>query len=70
MKNPNFDPEEKRVELAFVERNVQQDHAILDLSGFEFSTINGIQNRCPKVTQLSINNNNLKTLEVRLTWLI
>jgi Leucine-rich repeat (LRR) protein len=64
MKNPSFDLEEKRVELAFAERNVQSDHAILDLSGFEFNSINGIQNRCPQVTQLNISNNNLKSLEV------
>jgi hypothetical protein len=70
LKNPTFNVERMKLELCLLEKDAQPDHTIIDLSGYEFTTLLGIQEKLPKLTHLTISNNLLKTLEVAYSLII
>lgn len=65
IKTAGVDKDKMKLEMVLHGKRVQPDHAIVDLSGFQLSTIIGMQYHCTKITQLFLHDNSLRTLEVR-----
>jgi len=58
--------EATRLQLCLLEKNAQPDHTIIDMSGCEFTTLIGLQDRLPKLPHLNLSNNLLKSLEMEV----